>query len=68
MNILGNYLVSKGSSGTSGRVGWHVGRLLEYDQGRSPPIKKYYPDPHHPSVSLMDVQKDYGENERNKGN
>jgi hypothetical protein len=25
-------------------------------------------NPHHPSVSLMDVQKDFGENERNKGN
>jgi hypothetical protein len=41
---------------------------LEYDCGRSPPTKKYYPEPHHPSVSLMDVQKDFGENERNKGN
>jgi hypothetical protein len=29
-------------------------------------MKKYYPEPHHPSVSLMDVQKDFGENERDK--
>jgi hypothetical protein len=26
------------------------------------------PGPHHPSFSLMDVQKDFGENERNKDN
>jgi hypothetical protein len=45
MNILGNYLVSKGSSRTSGRAGRHVGRFLEYDHGRSPPTKKYYPKP-----------------------
>jgi hypothetical protein len=25
-------------------------------------------NPHHPSVSLMDVQKDFGENERDKYN
>jgi hypothetical protein len=31
-------------------------------------MKKYYPKPHHSIVSLMDVQKDFGENERNKGN
>jgi hypothetical protein len=31
-------------------------------------MKKYYPEPHHPSVSLMDVQKDFGENERDKDN
>jgi hypothetical protein len=29
-------------------------------------MKKYYPEPHHPSVSLM--RKDFGKNERNKGN
>jgi hypothetical protein len=39
---------------------------LEYDHGRRPSTKKYYPEPHHPSVSLMDVQKDFGENERAK--
>jgi hypothetical protein len=42
--------------------------FLEYDHGKKPSTKKYYPEPHHPSVSLMDVQKDFGENERNKGN
>jgi hypothetical protein len=31
-------------------------------------MKKYYPEPHHPSVSFMDVQKDFGENERDKDN
>jgi hypothetical protein len=41
---------------------------LEYDRRRSLSIKKYYPEPHYPSVSLMDVQKDFGENERDKGN
>jgi hypothetical protein len=40
---------------------------LEYDLGGSPPTKKFYPKPHHPSVSLMDEQKDFGENEGNKG-
>jgi hypothetical protein len=45
-----------------------MGRFLEYDHGRSVATKKFYPEPHHPSVSLMDVQKDFGENERNKGN
>jgi hypothetical protein len=44
-----------------------MGRFLEYDHGRSV-ARKYYLKPHHPSVSLMDVQKDFGENERNKGN
>jgi hypothetical protein len=33
-----------------------------------PTNKENYPEPHHPSVSLMEVQKDFGENERNKGN
>jgi hypothetical protein len=40
--------------------------FLEYDHGRRPSTKKYYLEPHHPSVSLMDVQKDFGENERAK--
>jgi hypothetical protein len=40
--------------------------FLEYDHGRRPSTKKYYPEPHHPSVSFMDVQKDFGENERAK--
>jgi hypothetical protein len=43
-----------------------MGRFLEYDHGRSVATKKFYPGPHHPSVSLMDVQKDFGENERDK--
>jgi hypothetical protein len=41
---------------------------LECDHGRSPSTKKYYLEPHHPNVSLMNVQNDFGENERNKGN
>jgi hypothetical protein len=45
---------------------WHIGRFLEYDHGRSSPAKKFYPEPHHPSVSLMDVLTDFGENERDK--
>jgi hypothetical protein len=44
------------------------GRFLEYDRGRRPSTKKYYPEPHHPRVSLMDVQKDFGENKRDKDN
>jgi hypothetical protein len=45
-----------------------MGRFLEYDRGRSVATKNFYPEPHHPRVSLMLVQKDFGENERNKGN
>jgi hypothetical protein len=30
-----------------------MGRFLEYDHGRRPSMKKYYPEPHHPSVSLL---------------
>jgi hypothetical protein len=44
------------------------GRFLECDRGRSPSTKKYYLEPHHPSVSLMDEQEDFGENERDKDN
>jgi hypothetical protein len=40
---------------------------LEYDLGINPQRKKFYPELHHPSVSLIDVQKDFGENEGNKG-
>jgi hypothetical protein len=43
-------------------------RFLEYDRGRSVATKKFYPEPYHPSVSLIDVQKDFGENERDKDN
>jgi hypothetical protein len=39
---------------------------LEYDRRRSIATKKFYPEPHYPSVSLMDVQKDFGENDRAK--
>jgi hypothetical protein len=44
-----------------------MGRFLEYEHGRRPSTKKFYPEPHHPRVSL-DVQKDFGENERDKDN
>jgi hypothetical protein len=45
-----------------------MGRFLEYDRGRNVATKKFYPEPHHPIVSLMDVQKDFGENKRDKDN
>jgi hypothetical protein len=45
-----------------------MGRFLEYDRGRSVATKKFYPEPHHPRVSLMDVQKDFVENKRDKDN
>jgi hypothetical protein len=61
-------LGSKGSLGTSVCAWRHIGRFLECERGRSSSIKKYYLEPHHPSVSLMDVQKDFGENERDKDN
>jgi hypothetical protein len=57
---LGLTWFSEGSPGTSGCAWRHIGRFLEYDHGRSPPTNKYYPEPHYPSVSLMDVQKDFG--------
>jgi hypothetical protein len=30
-----------------------MGRFLEYDHGRRPSTNKYYPEPHHPSASLL---------------
>jgi hypothetical protein len=33
---------------------------LEFDLRGSPPTKEFHPEPHHPSISLMDVQKDFG--------
>jgi hypothetical protein len=66
--ILGIAWFSKGSPETSGRAWRNIGNFLEYDHGRRPSTKKYYSEPHHPSVSLMDVQKDFGENERDKDN
>jgi hypothetical protein len=33
-----------------------------------PTNKGILTEPHHPSVSLMDVQEDFGENERDKDN
>jgi hypothetical protein len=66
--ILGNCSVFKGSPETSGCAWRHIGSFfLEYEHGRRPSTKKFYPEPHHPRVSL-DVQKDFGENERNKDN
>jgi hypothetical protein len=53
-------LVFKREPGKSRHARRHVGWVLEYDLGGSPPTKKFYPEPHHPSVSLMDVQKDLG--------
>jgi hypothetical protein len=66
--ILGIAWFSKGSPGTSVCAWRNIGRFLEYDCERSSPPKKFYPEPHHPSVSLMDVKKDFGENERDKDN
>jgi hypothetical protein len=43
-----------------------MGRFLEYDRGRRPSTKKFYLEPYHPRVSLM--QKDFGENKRDKDN
>jgi hypothetical protein len=37
------------------------GRFLEYDRGRRPSTKKYYPEPHHPSVSLICAKGFWGE-------
>jgi hypothetical protein len=68
MSVLGIYSVFKREPGTSVCAWRHMGRFLEYDHGRSSLAKKFYPEPHHLSVSLMDVQKDFGENERDKDN
>jgi hypothetical protein len=65
---LGIARFSKGSPGTSGCAWRHMGRFLEYDRGRSVATKKFYPEPYHPKVSLMDVQKYFGENKRDKDN
>jgi hypothetical protein len=40
---------------------------LEFDLEISPSTKEFYQKPHHPSVSLMDEQEDFGENEGNEG-
>jgi hypothetical protein len=48
-------------------AGRHVRWFLEYDVGRSPRTNKFYLEQHHRSVSLMDEQKDFGENEGKKG-
>jgi hypothetical protein len=45
----------KGAPRKSRRVRRHVGWILEFDLGRSPPTKILYLEPHHPIVSLMDV-------------
>jgi hypothetical protein len=45
-----------------------MGRFLEYDRGRSVATKKFYPEPHHSRVSLMHVQKDFGDNKIDKDN
>jgi hypothetical protein len=60
------FLFSKGSSGTSGCARRHMGRFLEYDHGRRPSTKKYYPERHHPSVTFVQVV--FWENERDKDN
>jgi hypothetical protein len=44
-----------------------MGRLLEYDHGKRPSTKKYYPEPHHPSVSLL-CKWIFGENKRDIDN
>jgi hypothetical protein len=38
-----------------------MGRFLEYDRERSVAMKKYYPEPHHPSVSLICAKGFWGE-------
>jgi hypothetical protein len=38
-----------------------MGMFLEHDHGRRPSTKKYYPEPHHLSVSLMDAKGFWGE-------
>jgi hypothetical protein len=52
-------LIFKRKLQKSRRAGRHVGWVVEYDLGGSPPTKKFYPEPHHPSVLLMDEQKDF---------
>jgi hypothetical protein len=42
-------------------------RLLEYDHGKRPSTKKYYPEPLHPSVSLL-CKWIFGENKRDIDN
>jgi hypothetical protein len=37
------------------------GRFLEYVRERRPSTKRYYPEPHHPSVSLICAKGFWGE-------
>jgi hypothetical protein len=66
--VLGNYLVFKREPRNKWMCTKAQGRFLECDRARTPSTKKYYPEPHHPSVSPMDVQLDFGENERDIDN
>jgi hypothetical protein len=45
----------------------NVGWILEFNLWGSPPTKEFHPEPHHPSISLMDVEKEFGENEGDEG-
>jgi hypothetical protein len=45
----------------------HMGKFLEYDRGRRPSTKKYYPDPIIQICHFV-VQVDFWENERDKDN
>jgi hypothetical protein len=40
---------------------------LEFNLRRSPPTTQFHPQPHYPSVPLLDVQEDYGEDEGDEG-
>jgi hypothetical protein len=65
--ILGNCLVLK--KGAPEQVYVHEGTLEDFwSVIAGGAHQQYYPEPQHPSVSLMDVQKDFGENERDKDN
>jgi hypothetical protein len=40
---------------------------LEFNPQRSPPTTQFHPQPHYPSIPLLDVQVDYGEDEGDEG-
>jgi hypothetical protein len=46
-----------------GRHRW----ILEFNLRRSPPKTQFHPQPHYPSIPLLDVQEDYWEDEGDKG-
>jgi hypothetical protein len=58
--VLGNSSVFKREPRNKWMCMEAHGKVFEYDHRRSVATKKFYVEPHHPRLSLMDVQKILG--------